>query len=75
MGSFSKLTELQNFSHLVFASIFSFWFISFCNLLMNDLVDSSFCLGYYRLSLRLSLISFKVSLFILTYQLFHDSLP
>ena len=24
VGSFSKLTELQNFSHLVFVSLFSF---------------------------------------------------
>ena len=33
---------------------------------MDDLVDGSFCLAYRRLSLRFSLISFKVSLSVLT---------
>ena len=37
---------------------------------MDDFVDGSFCLTYCRLSLRLSLISFKVSLFILTLSAF-----
>ena len=56
----SKLTELQNFSHIVFVSLFSFWFVSFCNLLMDDLVDGSFCLAYCRLSLRFSFIPQEV---------------
>ena len=44
--SFSRLIELQNFSHLVFLFLFSVWFVSFCNLLMCDLVDgSTFLLG------------------------------
>ena len=33
---------------------------------MDDLIDGSFCFAYCRLSLHFSLISFKVSLFILT---------
>ena len=70
MGSFSKLFESQNFSHVVSVSLFSIWFISFCNLLMDDLVDGSFCLVYCRLSLRFSLISFKVSLLCLTLSAF-----
>ena len=70
MGSFSELTELQNFFHLVFVSLFSFWYISFCNLLMDYLVDGRFCLACCRLSLRFSLISFKVSLFIFTLSAF-----
>ena len=37
---------------------------------MDDLVGGSFCLAYFRLSLRFSLISFKVSLFILTLSAF-----
>ena len=37
---------------------------------MDDLVDDSFCLAYYRLSLRYSLISFRVSLFVLTVSAF-----
>ena len=37
---------------------------------MDALVDGSFYLAYCRLSLRFSLISFKVSLFILTLSAF-----
>ena len=37
---------------------------------MDDLVDGRFCLAYCRLSLRFSLVSFKVSLFILTLSAF-----
>ena len=52
------IIELQNFCHLVFVSLYSFWCISFCNLLIDDLVDCSFYLAYCCLSLRFSLISF-----------------
>ena len=40
-GSDSRLMELQNFSQLIVDSWFIFVLISFCNLLMADLVLGS----------------------------------
>ena len=61
LGSDSKLMELQNFSQLIVDSWFTLVLISFCNLLMVDLVLGSCVLLYSRLSLRFALMRSRMA--------------
>ena len=61
-GLFSKLMELQNFSQLVVDFKVNLVLISFCNLLMVDLIVGSLLVAYSRLSLRFSLMISNASL-------------
>ena len=60
-GSDSKLMKLQNFSQLIVDSWFILVLISFCNLLMADLVLGSCVLLYSCLSLRFSLMRSRMA--------------